>query len=984
MEGMGLYFRALLIAILFFSSIAAWANDLPLYLRSTRVWDNTNGLPHNTAQAITQTNDGYIWVATWEGLARFNGHQWKVFDRENIPGLSDSGIRALWAGKDGRLWVGSARDGLFSYHEGIWSAIPHENELGQAQIISLFEDAQKRIWIATASNTVLALQADGSLQRYPIKLPAASNTAALAFEQDRHGDIWLATRAGLAKFEKDHFALTSLSSHPTHSVSAIAKNALGDLWVITNRGLYRQQDKQFIAVPGGEDIGNRVPAESLLVEAEDRIVFGTQSAGLFCLCKGKLEQFNTKNGLVNNRIAALFLDQEKSLWVGTNLGVTRIAVGQITRYSRHNGLSDDYVRAVVQDSDNNHWVATSAGLNQIKNDKIQQWSVEQGLASDALYALLKRDANQLWIGTADAGINILQDGKFRSIAGEQGLPSMQVRSLVADGEKVWAGLGERSGGGVALIENERVSQLFGKNLAVRTLFLDSKKRLWVGSTSGIYFIENNVIQEWKKPGLNLQYAFAFYEDERGVLWVAADNGLYRIENNQVTELGMSRGIPNVPILGVTGKSNKLWLCTNKGVVQLDREPLDAIANGTEKILKINAVDQPQGSLAHLQCNGGGNPMMLLDGNLLWYATANGMALMNIENKEKVHAAPMTLIESISTDGIPVADIGHSVFKPGVRRIDFSFSAPTFIAPEQVRYRVRLEGFDENWQVQNLQNQVSYTNLPPGQYTLNIEADNGFGQWSGKVLQYPFELQPYFWQRWSFWCLMLTLIGAAMFAIYRYARKRNRTREQELETLVKDRTLEIQNYAKSLEKVSADRENLLATLEKQAEGLAKLVSEDALTGLANRRMLDLSYKELFEDARRQGRPLSVGVADIDSFKDINDTYGHEAGDEVIRQVAFKLKNATRGRDLVARLGGDEFVLIFPGMSAESTAEVCDRLCRDIASLDFSANQQSFKITMSIGVSDSPVVASLGRLIADADRALYEAKKSGRNRVVVRSV
>lgn len=232
--------------------------------------------------------------------------------------------------------------------------------------------------------------------------------------------------------------------------------------------------------------------------------------------------------------------------------------------------------------------------------------------------------------------------------------------------------------------------------------------------------------------------------------------------------------------------------------------------------------------------------------------------------------------------------------------------------------------------------------------------------------------------------MLTLIGAAMFAIYRYARKRNRTREQELETLVKDRTLEIQNYAKSLEKVSADRENLLATLEKQAEGLAKLVSEDALTGLANRRMLDLSYKELFEDARRQGRPLSVGVADIDSFKDINDTYGHEAGDEVIRQVAFKLKNATRGRDLVARLGGDEFVLIFPGMSAESTAEVCDRLCRDIASLDFSANQQSFKITMSIGVSDSPVVASLGRLIADADRALYEAKKSGRNRVVVRSV
>jgi diguanylate cyclase (GGDEF)-like protein len=119
-----------------------------------------------------------------------------------------------------------------------------------------------------------------------------------------------------------------------------------------------------------------------------------------------------------------------------------------------------------------------------------------------------------------------------------------------------------------------------------------------------------------------------------------------------------------------------------------------------------------------------------------------------------------------------------------------------------------------------------------------------------------------------------------------------------------------------------------------------------------------------------------------FKLINDNLGHHAGDDVIRQVALKLKQVTRGRDLVARIGGDEFVLIFPGMSAQATAEICDRLCRDIAALDFGAAYSSLKITMSIGVSDCPTAVSLERLIADADRALYEAKNSGRNRVVVR--
>ncbi|MEO6657668.1 MAG: two-component regulator propeller domain-containing protein, partial [Arenimonas sp.] len=384
-------------------------------------------MPHNTAQSIAQTPDGYIWVATWEGLARFNGREWKVFDRSVIPGLSDNGIRALLVTKDGRLWIGSARDGLFSYFQGQWTAIPYENEAGQAQITALFEDSDGRIWIAASSKTIMSFEPDGSLKRYPLNLPDAKNSA-LGFQQDAKGNIWLATRVGLAKLNTGNFELVSVFAEPVKSVSALSKDIDGNLLTTTDRGLFKQVDEKFVPVPGGEELGGRHQVESILVESKGRIMFGTQSEGLFCLCNGELEHFDTNNGLVNNRIATLFLDKEKSLWVGTNLGVTRLRAEQITRYARYNGLSDDYVRAVLKDIDGSTWVGTSAGLNHIKNNEIQQWNRTQGLSSDSIYSLMQSKSGELWIGTADAGISIFQDGKFRNIGHNEGLPSNQVRS----------------------------------------------------------------------------------------------------------------------------------------------------------------------------------------------------------------------------------------------------------------------------------------------------------------------------------------------------------------------------------------------------------------------------------------------------------------------------------------------------------------------------------------------------------------------------
>jgi diguanylate cyclase (GGDEF)-like protein len=973
-----------LLIFLFVFCSSVQADELPLSLRDSRVWDSSSGLPHNTAQSITQTNDGYLWVATWEGLARFNGRDWKVFNRDDITGLSDNGIRTLLPASDGSLWVGSSRDGLFNYSQGVWTSIPYGSELAQGQVIALHEDKKKQIWVLTADKAIFSIAKDGKITKRLIDLPDAS-VRLLSFAENSKGDLLLSSTGGLFKFNGvDSFKLQVAFNPDAKSILAMARNSNGGLLLATSAGLYTERGDSFAIVPGTENIGESMAVDTMLVEANDRIMLGTQGNGLYCFCGGKLESYNTKNGLVNNRIASLFLDRENNLWIGTNLGITRLHRGNITKYAKSNGLSDDYVRAIVNDPTSGvTWVGTSDGLNRIEHHVITRWGQEQGLPNSSIYSLLLKTPGELWIGSDNSGIAILRQNHFDLINQVQGLPPFQVRALVSDGNKVWAGLGGRTGGGIALIESGRVTELFAKSLSVRTLFLDSKSRLWIGATTGIYILQHDQIQRLQQPGLNLQYAFGFYEDERGVVWVAADNGLYRIADGKAVQIGLTRGLPTVPLLGVTGLDQEIWACSNQGVIKLRRADLDAVAVGTKGTLGINGSDQSSATYSRLQCNGGGNPIMAYKPPYLLFATSSGLAQMDTQYAAATKTLADTLFERWEVDGQEVPLIKNKRLEPGVNRIQFSYAAPTFVAPEQLLFHVRLKGFDDEWHPGTKSNEVTYTNLPPGDYELWVQANNGKVLESGNISKFPFSIKAYFWQRPIFWLLLAACIVLAIALAIRQIIRVSRKRELELEVLVADRTSKISDYAAKLESINQQRETLLNVLQGQTEGLAKLASEDSLTGLSNRRSYEDESRVLFENARKDGRPFCLAIIDIDGLKTINDTLGHQTGDVVIRGVAEQLKRATRGRDIVARVGGDEFVMVFPGMTADSVVEVCERLCREVAAIDFNEQKPGLKVTVSIGVSDLPHAQSFEKLIADADRSLYQAKNSGRNRVVSQS-
>jgi diguanylate cyclase (GGDEF)-like protein len=959
---------------------SSFSDELPLSLRSARVWDNSTGLPHNTAQSISQTKDGYLWVATWEGLARFNGRDWKVFDRNEIPGLSDNGIKVLLAASNGDLWVGSARDGLFKYSKGAWVAIPYGAEIGQGQVQSLYEDHRKQIWMLTGDKAIFLITADGKIIRKKLDLPDPG-ARLLDFSENSKDELFLSSSLGLFKLNAENsFVLQTPVNSSQPAVLAMARDLDGHLILAMATGLYKESVDGFVLIPGTEKITENVTIEDMLLESNDRIILGTQGDGLFCFCSGKLEQFSTKNGLVNNRVASLFLDRENSLWIGTNLGVTRLHRGNITKFTKSNGLSDDYVRAVVNDAKTGvTWVATSNGLNRIENNIVSHFGQEQGLPSNSIYSLLLKNGNELWVGTDKQGIGVLRNNHFEMIDEGEGLSVLQVRALVSDGNRVWAGLSGRTGGGVAVIESGRVKEFFAKSLTIRTLFLDSKSRLWIGATTGIYIYQHDQLQRLQQPGLNLQYAFGFYEDERGVVWVAADNGLYRIADGKAVMIGLSRGLPSVPLLGVIGSDQDIWMCSNQGVIKLKRSELDAVAAGKKSMLGIHDSNPVTAVFSRLQCNGGGNPIMGFKPPYLMFSTSSGLAMVSTTQSELSDNLNDVFLEKFLVDGQSVALKENSRLAPESKRIEFTYAAPTFIAPEQVLFNVRLNGFEDDWRPATRNNEVTYTNLPPGKYELWVETSNGVMKKRGKILKFPFSIEAHFWQMPVFWWLMALVAIFGVFCIIRYNIKKGLERQAELEHLVGVRTNEIKDYSNKLEIISKERENLLQVLQSQTEGLAKLASEDALTGLSNRRNFEEVAGGLFTSARQEDRSLSLAVLDIDNLKPINDTYGHLIGDKIIRAVAEKLQHATRGRDVVARVGGDEFVMVFPGMSADSAVEVCERLCREVAALDFSSLNVDLKVTISVGVSDLPHAPTLDKLVADADRYLYQAKKLGRNRV-----
>ena len=730
------------------------------------VWLTENGLPQNTVHAIAQTADGYIWIGTEEGLARFDGVKFTVFDKQNTPAIKSNYIRSLLADRQGALWIGTAQ-GLVRMLNGKFTLFTRDDGLPSETIHAVYEDRERNLWVATANG--LGLLKSGGLTTFTTKERLISGSIQ-ALLQDSGGALWIATPYGVGRLKDGKFTnYTVRDGLGSTSVRAIQEDRNGRLWFGSLGGLTSFDGTRFTTYTTRDGLPNdRVI--SLQADRDGGLLVGT-AGGLCRFSDGRFSAFNTGEALASSTILALFEDLEGNVWIGTESGgVHLLKDTKFTTYTVRNGLSNDLVKSIYEDSDGNVWIGTDGGgLNLLRNGTLKAYTTRENLSSNVVLSLTGDNAGNLWVGTPD-GLNRFSKGRFTKYTSADGLASNNVTSLWLDRHgDLWIG----TRGGLTRMRNgvfKTFTEVDGlPNDLITTLYEDTKGNLWIGTFAGLGRLTNEEFTTFTtSDGLSSDAVISLHEDSGGTLWIGTNGGgLNRMKDGRFTAYTTANGLLDDVVYRILEDGrNNLWLSCRKGIFHISKKELDEFATGTIASIAPVAYGTADGMMTR-ECSGGGDPAGWRgrDGKL-WFPTIKGVAMIDPERLRTNSHAPPVVIEQIRIDDKSYAPSERLELPAGTTRFDLDYTAPSFVAPEKVRFRYKLEGFDNDWIDSGTRRIAYYTNLRPGTYTFRVIASNNDGVWNQTGAAVSLYLKPYFYQTYWFYAACLLVLVMLAWLLFR--------------------------------------------------------------------------------------------------------------------------------------------------------------------------------------------------------------------------
>ncbi len=450
-------------------------------------------------------------------------------------------------------------------------------------------------------------------------------------------------------------------------------------------------------------------------------------------------------------------------------------------------------------------------------------------------------------------------------------------------------------------------------------------------------------------------------------------------------IGLDQGLPVATIFQiVVDRYDNFWLTSNRGVIYVKRQDLEAAADSPSYRLQSVVFSEADG-MASAQSNGGSDPAALqaADGSI-WVATARGVSMIRPDQLLRYQMLPpAVLIESVRVNDQILTDQaaaqGTVITLPAdTRKLEFDYVSLSYRVPEQIRYRYRLQGFDPGWIERNQVRNAQYTNLPPGRYTFEVSAALGSSGWNPEVAALTIEILPKFWQRAWFFPVLVLLSLVLLWLLYRFRIRTLQKRERQLSKVVQERTQDLREKNTQLELLNKRIREQSIAFEYQAR-------TDTLTALPNRRSMEENLAATFADNLRDGGQLCFALLDLDLFKQINDRYSHQVGDDVLKVIARVTReemidaSAWPVESRIARWGGEEFALLFPNCTLDKAVNYAQRLRSTIEAIDAKQFGHDIRLTASIGVADATGLTQHSKLVSRADEQLQKAKKNGRNRV-----
>jgi len=766
-------------------ALPAWAAEPEWLVRS---WQMEDGLPDSSVTAVAQTTDGYLWVGTDNGLARFDGVNFKPFNSQNTPALRSDLILCLLADRQGRLWIGTAGGGLALFAQGRFQNIDSPIKLQTNDTISnLLEDAGENIWAVTADEGLVrvlagtnAVAAGGSAPVVKFELSA--------FTTDSTGRVWAASAAGLFAF--DHGRLTKVSATP--DIKVMTRRQDGGVWIAATNWLRsRTPDGLFgdpIACPWVKEPADILP----MAMCEDRdggLWVGTYANGLVRRSRDGEWHYVVEEGpLFQNVINCIFEDREGSIWVGTeNGGLHRLKQRTVTTLPLPPAARDTTAQSVWATRDGSIWIGTSgAGVFRYRDGQFTHFANAEGLTDLHVFMVLEDSRTNLWAATRD-GLFLYEAGRFKKAERFGPIPGW-VMCLFEDREKrLWIGTDHS---GVACISDGHATW-FTNGLAgldVRSIAEDNQSDIWVGTAGGgLFRITNSQVTQYgKADGLDSKMIVALLADADGTLWIGTfQNGLIRMKNGRFTDFTTRDGLANniAGHLADDGLGN-LWVSSVRGLMRISKAALNSYQPGKGRPLPCLTLTGWDGMFT-TPCSGGSDPAMAWDagGRLL---VPNMKAIAMVDMQALPPAGPVQVVfEDVLVNGQsrqPMTN-GELRVQSGQNRVEFHYTTMNLANAENTRFRVKLDGWDDGPVDMGFHRQASYGTLPPGEYHFRVMASRRDGQWDEVPQPLTLRIVPRFWETWWFrigsgTAIIIFIAGS----VYLTARRRARRRLERLERI----------------------------------------------------------------------------------------------------------------------------------------------------------------------------------------------------------
>ncbi|REG27129.1 C4-dicarboxylate-specific signal transduction histidine kinase [Archangium gephyra] len=777
-------------------------------------WQTEDGLPQNSILSLVQTADGYLWGGTYEGLVRFDGVRFTVFDPENTPALPDRFIWGLARGQDGTLWIGTG-SGLAGMREGTFFRVTPPQGITLSNLRRLLPARDGSLWITTAGHGLLRLS-QGHFQVWKAGDGLGSDHVD-ALAEDAAGNLWVASQGGLLRWDGSAFQKGPAFADTPSRVLSLALDRDGGLWAGTLNGLvYRLREGRMHPVPEASLPGT--PIGVLLVDRPGTLWVGSTDRGLLRLAHGQRSVLETPSGLEGDAILALLEDAEGNLWVGTeSRGLHRLEDGLFSPYGRPEGVVHDMMAALHESRDGGLWFATQGGgVTRLKQGEMTHWTTREGLPSNRVLSIAEARDGGLWLGT-QRGVSRWRAGRLtRSLGEAEGLHG-GVRTVHEDEQgTLWAGTHL----GLARWSGKRFELLSPRDgwpgASITVLHPRAAGGFWVGSgNGGLGFVREGRFVPLASAETPLTGSIlTLHEEAEGTLWIGSTAGLTRWKAGRFTRFTRAEGLFDDAIFQALpdGRGN-LWLGCNKGVFRVSQEELDAVAEGRLARVRSRLHGTDDG-MRSPECNAVGWPSGLRsrDGRL-WFPTIRG-AVVYDPNHELAPAAPPppVLLEEVRVDGRTVPASQWGQLPPGTERVEIHYTSPRLGSPRRLRFRYQLEGLDKDWvEAGPEQRKAGYTHLPPGHYRFRVMALSAEDGQTTPIAELSIHQQPRFHETRLFRAACV-LAGALVIAGGMWLRLReHRQRQRQLQARVEERTTELRAR---LQELQDTRERLV-----QAEKLA---------------------------------------------------------------------------------------------------------------------------------------------------------------------